>query len=187
MSMRALSHLMRVVTLGHADGFRFILNGLRHANELLGKTAFVESEWKVIGEYVYDAEGGRHQAFYSPVRDTIVLGELIRSHDRIQVEQSLKYSPEEARELWNRAGMTELAQWRCRDEYGEWILYLLPSMAMQGFRSRSKSSGYPTFLPRVGRVGGCRAVVRHIRRSLCALVCRPWPTTGVELRGRNLT
>ncbi|KAL2021332.1 hypothetical protein VTK56DRAFT_7303 [Thermocarpiscus australiensis] len=100
----------------------FILNGLRHANKVLGETAFVEGEWRVIGEYVFDAEGGRHQAFYSPVRDTTVMGELIRPHDRIQVEQSLKYSPAEARELWKRAGMTELAQWRHNDEYALHLL-----------------------------------------------------------------
>ncbi|KAK4130067.1 hypothetical protein BT67DRAFT_452686 [Trichocladium antarcticum] len=96
----------------------FILNGLRHANQVLGTTAFVEGEWGVVGEYLYDANGGRHQAFYSPLRETTVMGELIRPHDRIFVEQSLKYSPDGATELWKRAGMTEIHQWRCRDEYG---------------------------------------------------------------------
>lgn len=102
---------------------RFILNGLRHANRVLGETAFVEKDWRVIGEYVYDVEGGRHQAFYAPRRDTIVRGELIRPHERIHVEQSLKYSEAEAAELWKRAGMTEIGQWRHRDEYGEYLLY----------------------------------------------------------------
>jgi L-histidine Nalpha-methyltransferase / hercynylcysteine S-oxide synthase len=98
---------------------RFILNGLRHANRVLGENAFVENDWKVIGEYLYDAEGGRHQAFYAPRRDTTVLGELIRPHERVQVEQSLKYSAAEAEELWKRAGMAEIGQWRHREEYGE--------------------------------------------------------------------
>lgn len=102
-----------------ADKPRFILNGLRHANRILGETAFVEGEWRVIGEYVYDAEGGRHQAFYSPLKDTTVMGKLIRPHDRIQVEQSLKYSPAETEQLWNRAGMKEIGRWRHREEYGE--------------------------------------------------------------------
>lgn len=87
---------------------------------MLGKKAFNERDWKVIGEYVYDAEGGRHQAFYAPLRDTYVLGELIRPHERVQVEESLKYSPAEAQKLWNRAGMAETNQWRHRAEYGEW-------------------------------------------------------------------
>ncbi|KAK3899457.1 hypothetical protein C8A05DRAFT_36918 [Staphylotrichum tortipilum] len=106
----------------------FILNGLRHANRVLGETAFIEKDWKVIGEYVHDAEGGRHQAFYAPKRDTVVRGELIRPHERIRVEQSLKYSAAEAEELWKRAGMTEIGQWRHLEEYG---LHMLakPKMA----------------------------------------------------------
>ena len=106
---------------GPADEFRFILNGLRNANKVLGEPAFVENDWKVIGEYVYDAEGGRHQAFYAPKRDTIVMGQRIRSHERMHVEQSLKYSKAEAEELWKRAGMEEISQWRHREEYGMWL------------------------------------------------------------------
>jgi len=75
----------------------------------------------VIGEYVYDDQGGRHQAFYSPTRDTVVMGDLIRSHDRIKVEESLKYSGEGAQRLWSSAGMTEIDQWTYGNEYGEWI------------------------------------------------------------------
>jgi len=103
-----------------ANERRFILNGLWHANEILGHEAFTPGDWKVIGEYVFDGEGGRHQAFYSPVRDTVVMGELIRSHERIQVEQSLKYSAAETKRLWSRAGMTESAEWTHQNEYGEY-------------------------------------------------------------------
>ncbi len=111
-----------------SDGFepRFILNGLRNANKVLGETVFVEKDWRVIGEYVYDVEGGRHQAFYAPKRDIVVMGQLIRTHERIQVEQSLKYSKAEAEELWKRAGMEAIGQWRHRAEYGEWLYYVLP-------------------------------------------------------------
>ncbi|KAL2159435.1 hypothetical protein VTH06DRAFT_2440 [Thermothelomyces fergusii] len=100
----------------------FILNGLRHANRILGEDAFVEKDWRVVGEYVYDGEGGRHQAFYAPVRETIVMGERIRPHERIQVEQSLKYSAAEAEELWRRAGLSEIAQWRHLKGYGLHLL-----------------------------------------------------------------
>lgn len=124
-----------------ADESRFILNGLRHANTVLGKTAFVEGEWKVIGEYVYDVEGGRHQAFYSPLRETTVMGELIRPHDRIFIEQSLKYSPVEATELWKHAGMAEINQWKCGDEYGE-LIY-----TMDGGVLRHTFSSYPYMFP----------------------------------------
>lgn len=98
---------------------RFILNGLVHANTLLGEEVFRIQDWRVIGEYIYDAEGGRHQAFYSPVRDTFVMGELIRPHERVQVEQSLKYSQAEAEDLWHKAGVTEVDQWKYGNEYGE--------------------------------------------------------------------
>ncbi|KAK3368897.1 C-type lectin protein [Lasiosphaeria ovina] len=114
----------------------FVLNGLSHANKVLGQNVFVEADWRVIGEYVYDGEGGRHQAFYSPLRDTTVMGELIRPHDRIRVEQSLKYSRDEAQKLWGLAGMAETGHWRHgRDEYGLHMLTkprmsfsLIPSM-----------------------------------------------------------
>lgn len=105
----------------------FILNGLRNANEILGETAFIEGDWRVIGEYVYDEEGGRHQAFYAPIRDTMVMGELIRSHDRIQVEQSLKYSKEESKRLWSKAGLEEVTEWTYGNEYG---LHLLAKSKM---------------------------------------------------------
>ncbi|KAJ9148910.1 hypothetical protein NKR23_g4566 [Pleurostoma richardsiae] len=106
---------------------QFILNGLVHANEILGEEAFKIGDWKVIGEYVYDVEGGRHQAFYSPVRDTLVMGELIRAHERIEVEQSLKYSRAEAERLWNQAGLQETGRWAVQDEYG---LHLLAKAKM---------------------------------------------------------
>ncbi|KAK3398563.1 C-type lectin protein [Sordaria brevicollis] len=100
----------------------FILNGLRNANEILGETAFIEGDWRVIGEYVYDEEGGRHQAFYAPIRDTMVMGELIKSHDRIQVEQSLKYSKEESERLWSKAGLEQVTEWTYGNEYGIHLL-----------------------------------------------------------------
>ncbi|KAK4677990.1 Ergothioneine biosynthesis protein 1 [Podospora pseudoanserina] len=100
----------------------FILNGLRHANRVLGQAAFHERDWRVIGEYVHDAEGGRHQAFYSPVRDTTVFGQVIRPHERVQVEESLKWSPEETRKMWDLAGMTEMGKWMHGTEYGLHLL-----------------------------------------------------------------
>ncbi|KAL0471934.1 L-histidine N-methyltransferase [Neurospora intermedia] len=105
----------------------FILNGLRNANEILGETAFIEGDWRVIGEYVYDEEGGRHQAFYAPTRDTMVMGELVRSHDRIQIEQSLKYSKEESERLWSTAGLEQVSEWTYGNEYG---LHLLAKSRM---------------------------------------------------------
>jgi L-histidine Nalpha-methyltransferase / hercynylcysteine S-oxide synthase len=97
---------------------RFILNGLDHANEILGENAFRVEDWKVIGEYIYDKDGGRHQAFYSPIRDTVVMGSLIRQHERIQVEQSLKFSRAETDRLWNLAALKEVGHWSRGADYG---------------------------------------------------------------------
>jgi uncharacterized SAM-dependent methyltransferase len=62
----------------------------------------------VIGEYVYDGEGGRHQAFYTPIRDVQYKDIHFKAGERIQVEESLKYSPEEIMQLWERSGLKEV-------------------------------------------------------------------------------
>ncbi|CAJ0541597.1 Ff.00g081300.m01.CDS01 [Fusarium sp. VM40] len=97
---------------------RFILNGLVNANEILGEKVFDADEWRVIGEYVYDDQGGRHQAFLAPNRPTDVLGSRVMPHERIQIEQSLKYDEEEKTKLWKLAGLTEMGRWSRGDEYG---------------------------------------------------------------------
>ncbi|KAI0111967.1 C-type lectin protein [Daldinia grandis] len=128
----------------HGITHRFLLNGLSHANEVLGHKAFDLDDWQVIGEYVYDIEGGRHQAFYSPPRDTIVLGEMVKAQERIQVEQSLKYSEEGCRNLWRSAGMIEADRWMTEDEdYG---LHLLtkPNMTFSPNPSEYARSHIPS-------------------------------------------
>ncbi|KAF2838838.1 hypothetical protein M501DRAFT_934878 [Patellaria atrata CBS 101060] len=95
----------------------FILNGLRHANRLLGDDAFVLKEWSVIGEY--DSQAGRHQAFVSPIKDVTVCGILIKQGERVRIEESYKYSPHEIEELWRSAGLVEGASWYNRiGDYG---------------------------------------------------------------------
>jgi uncharacterized SAM-dependent methyltransferase len=97
------------------------LNGLVHANKILGEQAFKIDDWKVIGEYVYDGEGGRHQAFYSPIRDIRYRDIFVKAGERIQVEQSLKFSAENASELWEMSGLKEVSQWSASSEaYSEW-------------------------------------------------------------------
>lgn len=68
-------------------------------------------DWRVIGEYVYDSEGGRHQAFYSPIRDIHYKDIHFKAGERVQVEQSLKYSQKEIHELWERSGLNEVKRW----------------------------------------------------------------------------
>ncbi|KID99569.1 DUF323 domain protein, partial [Metarhizium majus ARSEF 297] len=96
----------------------FILNGLINANRIYGQEIFHLPDWKVIGEYVYDDEGGRHQAFLSPLQEVNVLGSIIKPNERIQIEQSLKYSKIGAENLWKHAGLREIGIWTLGDEYG---------------------------------------------------------------------
>ncbi|CEJ90084.1 hypothetical protein VHEMI05890 [[Torrubiella] hemipterigena] len=102
----------------HGITHQFIKNGLTHANDVLGEPAFHVDDWEVIGEYVYDAEGGRHQAFLSPTEETQVLDYTVQSDERIKIEQSLKYSALGAKQLWERAGLVERQVWRKTNDYG---------------------------------------------------------------------
>ena len=85
----------------------FVLNGLMHANKIMEKKVFGKDDWKVIGEY--DEAAGRHQAFISPVRDVMVEGTLIKSGEKIRIEESYKYSLSQSNELWQHAGLTAQA------------------------------------------------------------------------------
>lgn len=89
----------------------FVLNGLLHANRVLGEKIFDLKDWKVIGEYIYDCEGGRHQAFYSPSRNVQFKDVCFKAGERVQVEQSLKYSSQDAAQLWDAVGLKEIGRW----------------------------------------------------------------------------
>lgn len=117
---------------------RFIMNGLVHANEILGQDVFNVEDWRVIGEYVYDEDGGRHQAFYSPLKDVTVLGVTIKAQERVQVEQSLKYSQTSVMTLWNGASLEEVDRWTLGQEYGEFTpMFILSYFSSRYPRGRS--------------------------------------------------
>lgn len=99
---------------------RFILNGLAHANRLFKRDIFNLEDWRVIGEYVFDnnEQGGRHQAFLSPLRDVNILGQRLRRGERIKIEQSLKYTNASSQKLWALAGLEETERWTYNDEHG---------------------------------------------------------------------
>ncbi|TVY75742.1 Ergothioneine biosynthesis protein [Lachnellula suecica] len=103
---------------------KFILNGLLNANKILGEQVFNLEDWDVIGEYVYDAEGGRHQAFYSPNKDVVFKDVIFKAEERIQVEQSLKYSAEGARQLWENAGLQEIRKWSASSEAYNYLYHV---------------------------------------------------------------
>lgn len=97
-----------------------MLNGLVHSNDLLREEAFKLEDWKIIGEYVYDSEGGRHQAFYTPVKDVWYKDIQFKAGERIQVEQSLKYTSAEALRLWECASLNESKRWSASaDDYSK--------------------------------------------------------------------
>lgn len=97
----------------------FILNGLAHANKLMGGEVFKLHEWKVIGEF--DAEAGRHHAFVVPLKDVVVDNVKINQGERIRIEESYKYSQEEITRLWGDASLAENTVWsNSRGDYGEY-------------------------------------------------------------------
>lgn len=86
----------------------------------MGEQVFDLEDWKVVGEYVYDSRGGRHQAFYSPIRDIQYKDIHFKAGERIQVEQSLKYAEKGTLELWERSGLNEVKRWSASsDAYSE--------------------------------------------------------------------
>lgn len=121
----------------------FILNGLMHANKLMGKEVFRKEDYKVVGEY--DEVAGRHQAFYSPVRDVVVEGTLIKAGEKIRVEESYKYSLLQSNELWQRAGLMVQARFGNRiNEYRKLPFHFL---ALPLFCSCLASSTVLSLLP----------------------------------------
>jgi EasF-like predicted methyltransferase len=88
---------------------QFILNGLVHANRLLGHEAFQLDQWVVVGEY--DKVMGRHHAFVSPIQDVTIDGVRILADERIRIEESYKYSALDISRLFDAAGLVEGAKW----------------------------------------------------------------------------
>ncbi|KAL8980529.1 MAG: hypothetical protein Q9205_004413 [Flavoplaca limonia] len=100
----------------HGKTHDFVRNGLVHANRLLGKAVFKMEDWKVIGEF--DEPAGRHQAFYTPIKDLVIDGVYIKAGEKIRVEESHKYSAVQGSELWQAAGLVEQASYgNSMDDY----------------------------------------------------------------------
>lgn len=106
----------------------FILNGLVHANELLGHEAFNLSDWKVIGEY--DEPTDRHQAFVVPNKDVDIDGVLIQAGERVRIEESYKYNEALSLDLWRGAGIAAGVSWQNQTgDYCKLALFLNPSQS----------------------------------------------------------
>ena len=81
----------------------FYLNGLTHANMLIGHEEFKEGLWNAVGEY--DEIEGRHQAFYVPAEDVVIDGVQIKAGEKIRFEESYKYSRSQSAKLWHASGL----------------------------------------------------------------------------------
>ena len=80
----------------------FSMNGLQHANRLLGYEAFKTSDWEAVGEY--DQPSSRHRAFVVPKADVTVEGVDIRRGEKVRIEESYKWPVSAAKKLWKQAG-----------------------------------------------------------------------------------
>ncbi|KAG8527443.1 uncharacterized protein KY384_007595 [Bacidia gigantensis] len=86
----------------------FILNGLKHANDLIGEQIFNLQDWSVIGEF--DSLQKCHRASLTSSRDVFVAGKIgFRAGERICIEESHKYSYEDIVSLWESAGVISLS------------------------------------------------------------------------------
>lgn len=83
---------------------QFTMNGLKHANRIMGRQVFEEALWKSMG--AYSKSGVKHQAFVSPSKDVEIEGILIKAGEKVRIEESYKYTPNQAQELWQAAGLT---------------------------------------------------------------------------------
>lgn len=98
---------------------KFISNGLRHANRLLGSDEFNLDTWNVVGQY--DEKGGRHVAYVSPNADATVDGIRIKMGEKIQIEESNKYSTDETNQLFAAAELVQGATFANQSgDYGKW-------------------------------------------------------------------
>ncbi|KAK4543547.1 hypothetical protein LTR36_005442 [Oleoguttula mirabilis] len=104
----------------------FTANGLKHANKLLGYEAFRPAEWEAIGEY--DQEGGRHRAFVVPTRDLTVEGVAVKQGERVRIEESYKFSSQQAEKLWRNANVIPISAYS--NSSNDYALHLLkPAMS----------------------------------------------------------
>ena len=80
---------------------RFTLNGLDHANALLGHEAFQLDNWEAVGEY--DAAGARHRAFVTPKCDVAVEGVRVEKGEWVRIEESYKFTQSRVDKIWGHA------------------------------------------------------------------------------------
>ena len=105
----------------HGATERFIMSGLKQANEIFGADVLREEEWEYLGEW--NAEAGRHQAYLVPKVDVTFEGELegvvVKRGERVNIEYSYKFDETDAEGLWEKTGLAPGARWASDDgDYG---------------------------------------------------------------------
>lgn len=123
----------------------FTLNGLKHANRIMGYTAFQLEDWEAIG--AYNEKAGGHQAFVSPLKDVEIDGIPISKGERIRIEESYKYSREEVQRLWDEAGLVANTIWsNSRGDYGKrgFVLPSPPILCLIPFKAFTLSRSQPS-------------------------------------------
>jgi EasF-like predicted methyltransferase len=103
---------------------KFILNGLLHANQLLGTKAFDIDDWEIVGRW--NAEVWMHESFYVARKDLAVnLGDekfCFRKGDRMMSIRSGKWPKKKVVEICGNAGGRVAENWmNSNKSYGELI------------------------------------------------------------------
>lgn len=100
---------------------RFIMAGLKNANTVLGDRYFDVEEWEYKGEW--NAEIGRHQAYYVPKVDIEFTGNLegvkVKAGEKIHIEYSYKFDEKDAAVLWEDCKLRVSAKWANDPGYGK--------------------------------------------------------------------
>ncbi|KAF8463071.1 histidine-specific methyltransferase [Kalaharituber pfeilii] len=114
----------------HGVTREFELNGLKHANIMLGEEVFREEDWDYVG--IWNKQEGRHEAYFVALKDVQIdaakLGRAdagivkIKKGERVKIERSYKFDKDEVRQIWEGAGLVEAAKWGC--ETGDYNLHL---------------------------------------------------------------
>ena len=106
---------------------RFILNGLRHANSLLGYEAFSLQDW--IAEGSWNEESGYWERHLIPLKDVTFEKTHIKAGSKVFILHSCKYSPSERADLWEKSGLQERNRWTSEDgDYGTYSWLELSSL-----------------------------------------------------------
>jgi len=92
---------------------RFYLNGLDHANRVLGFQAFKQGDWTVTGHY--NQNENRHEAFYVALHDVQIGKISIHRGEMLKFEDAYKYSEEASDHLWHAAGLIHQTSYSNQD------------------------------------------------------------------------